>query len=304
MNPAVLVLLAAICFATTGTAQALGAADVHPLTLGAARIVLGGAVLAGALGVERMRRRAPVARPRGSRRSAALLVVAGSLGVAGYQPTFFTGTGENGVAVGTIVALGSAPIFTGLLEWAVLRTPPGRRWAYSTALAAVGVVFLSGVFALGGAAEGVRVTPLGLLASAGAGLCYGVYAVCGKLLLERGWTPAATMGAQFGVAAAVMLPVLLLADPAQLASGPVLLTVLWLGVITVAVAYTLFARGLRMLPAAQVSTLTLAEPATATVLGVVVLHEVLTPDAVIGLVVLLVAVLVLTVRRRGAVLAE
>jgi DME family drug/metabolite transporter len=298
VNPAVLVVLAAVCFATTGTAQALGAPDVDAVTLGAARIVLGGALLAGLLGVEWMRRRAPGPPQRGSRRSSTLLVLAGAVGVAAYQPTFFTGTSENGVAVGTIVALGSAPIFTGLLEWLVLRRAPGRRWAISTALAAVGVALLSGVFGLSGGV-GMQVTLLGLLASAGAGASYAVYAVCGKLLLERGWTPAATMAAHFGVGAALMLPVLLGADPGALASGPVLLVVLWLGVVTVALAYTLFARGLRLLPAAQVSTLTLIEPATATVLGVLVLHEVLTADAVLGLVVLLAAVLVLTLRRRS-----
>lgn len=297
VNPAVLVVLAAVCFATTGTAQALGAAEVDAVTLGAARIVLGGALLAGWLGIERLRRRAPAPPHRGSRRGTVLLVLAGAIGVASYQPTFFTGTRENGVAVGTIVALGSAPIFTGLLEWLLLRRAPGRRWAISTALAAVGVVLLSGLFGLSGGA-GVQVTPLGLLASAGAGASYAVYAVCGKLLLERGLTPAATMGAHFGVGAALMLPVLLGADPAALLVGSAPLVVLWLGVVTVAVAYTLFARGLRRLPAAQVSTLTLVEPATATVLGVLVLHEVLTVDAVLGLVVLLAAVLVLTVRGR------
>lgn len=303
MNPALLVVLAAVCFGTTGTAQALGAADVSAVTLGAARIVLGGALLAALVGLDRMRRR-PASAPRtGSRLGSALLVLAGAVGVAAYQPTFFTGTAENGVAVGTIVALGSAPIFTGLLEWIILRAAPGRRWAVSTALAAVGVVLLSGVFAIGGG-DAVRITVPGLLASAGAGLSYAVYAVCGKLLLERGWSPVATMGAQFGGAAVLMLPVLVASDPGSLLTGPALLVVAWLGLITVALAYTLFSRGLRLLPAAQVSTLTLIEPATATVLGVLVLHEVLTPDAVLGLAVLLAAVLVLTVRRRGIVLAE
>jgi drug/metabolite transporter, DME family len=39
------VLLAALCFATTGTAQALGPDDTDPVGVGAARILVGGALL-------------------------------------------------------------------------------------------------------------------------------------------------------------------------------------------------------------------------------------------------------------------
>ncbi|PPH39177.1 EamA family transporter [Rathayibacter sp. AY1E3] len=280
------VLLAAVCFGTTGTAQALGAAGVDPLLLGAARIVLGGALLAALLGVEALRRRSRSLPTR----AVVLLVVLGAVGVAAYQPAFFTGTAQNGVAVGTIVALGSAPAFTGLLEWLVLRTTPSPRWFASTALAAVGVVLLSG-----GGSGGVTLP--GLAASAGAGASYALYAVCGKLLLERGLSPVAAMGAQFGAAALLALPFLLLGDPSRLSGS--IPAALWLGVVTVAVAYTFFARGLRVLPAATVSTLTLLEPATATLLGVAVLGERLTAGAVLGVAVLVAAVLLLAVRGRG-----
>src|SRR4051794_41580556 len=41
-----LVLAAALCFATTGTAQELGPAGLEPVAVGAARIAVGGALLA------------------------------------------------------------------------------------------------------------------------------------------------------------------------------------------------------------------------------------------------------------------
>ena len=44
MRPRLQVLLAAICFGTTGTAQAIGPA-ASPVAVGAARIVVGGALL-------------------------------------------------------------------------------------------------------------------------------------------------------------------------------------------------------------------------------------------------------------------
>ena len=38
-------VLAALCFATTGTAQALADVDASPLSVGAARILIGGGIL-------------------------------------------------------------------------------------------------------------------------------------------------------------------------------------------------------------------------------------------------------------------
>jgi drug/metabolite transporter, DME family len=48
---------------------------------------------------------------------------------------------------------------------------------------------------------------------------------------------------------------------------------LWLGAVPTALAYLLFARGLRLLRAGEVATLTLAEPVTAAALGALLLGE-------------------------------
>ena len=53
----------------------------------------------------------------------------------------------------------------------------------------------------------------------------------------------------------------------------ILAVVAWLGVATVALAYVLFGRGLLGVGVATAGTLTLAEPATAAVLGIVVVGE-------------------------------
>src|SRR3954449_1611657 len=95
------VLLAAVCFGTTGTAQALGPDGLAPAGVGAARILVGGALLVlvaillhGVRALTRVQ-----GRP-------ALVAAAG---VAVYQLAFFAAVRDTGVAVGTIVALGSAP---------------------------------------------------------------------------------------------------------------------------------------------------------------------------------------------------
>ncbi|WP_208006945.1 EamA family transporter, partial [Aeromicrobium phragmitis] len=107
--------------ATSGVAVLSGVFDagstIDPVGLlgslgaGLARILVGGGLLAAFAWLTSGRSRtAPTP-------AVLALAVVGALGVLAYQPTFFLGTEANGVAVGTVVALGSAPVLTGLLEW-------------------------------------------------------------------------------------------------------------------------------------------------------------------------------------------
>lgn len=274
MLPALAVLAAALCFATTGTAQALAGVDASPLAVGAARIVVGGGIL-GIIALLRARRLPKTPAAKGP---TALLVAVGAAGVLAYQPLFFLGTRENGVAIGTVVALGSAPIATGIVDAVRSRRLPSGRWMLATAVALAGVVLVSGV--TGGA---VALAPGGLLASAGAGMSYALYTVCGKALIERGWDSTRVMGTVFGTAAVASVPVLLAAGTSWMLTPDGLALTLWLGIVTTAVAYLLFGWGLARLTAVTVSTLTLAEPLGATILGLVVLHEQLTAVSAVGL---------------------
>lgn len=297
MLPALAVLAAALCFSTTGTAQALAGVDASPLAVGAARIVVGGGIL-GLLAL--LRRRSPEAQqaPTASSTKTATLVALAAIGVLAYQPLFFLGTRENGVAIGTVVALGSAPIATGIVDAVRLRRLPSPRWMLATAIALAGVVLVSGV--TGGS---IALAPSGLLASVGAGMSYALYTVCGKALIERGWDSTRVMGTIFGVAAVASLPVLLIAGASWLLTPNGLALALWLGLVTTTVAYLLFGWGLGRLTAVTVSTLTLAEPLAATLLGLFVLHEQLTPVGALGLALIAVGLAVVSVpsRKREAV---
>src|SRR4051812_8147369 len=127
------ILVAAVLFGTTGTAQALGPAGLSPLSVGAARVVIGGGVL-GVLAL---------ARPRAVARMSPALVVCAGAAVAAYQLTFFEAVHRAGVAVGAVVAIGSGPVAAGALERALGDAWPGRRWLAATALAIGGIVALS-----------------------------------------------------------------------------------------------------------------------------------------------------------------
>ena len=257
-----LVLASAVLFGTTGTAQALGPA-ANAVEVGAARIAVGGAALVAVALVAEARK----GQARGDRglSGAAVLVSAG--GVAAYQLCFFAALAGTGVAVGTIVALGSAPAFTGLLSWLSGGRRPGARWLAATLLAVAGCALL--VLPDGATA----VAPLGVSLALGAGASYALYTVSSKALLDAGHPPARVMALAFGLGGLALVPVLVLGDSGWLTSPAGLALAAYLGLVPTTLAYGLFARGLRRLAPPTVATLTLAEPLTAALLGVVVLGE-------------------------------
>jgi DME family drug/metabolite transporter len=196
--------------------------------------------------------------------------------MAVYQVTFFAGTRVNGVAVGTIVTLGSAPLAAGLFEWLIRRRRPNRSWLLATSLAVVGVVLLSG-----GAGNADLA---GLALSITAGVSYALELVLMKIVLNRGWSSSDAVSWVMGLAAVMSVPVLFTTDAAWLATPRGAAVTGWLALGTIVVSYQLLARGLGGLPAATVTTLTLAEPATATLLGLLVVGERLTATGLAGII--------------------
>ena len=69
--------------------------------------------------------------------------------------------------------------------------------------------------------------------------------------------------------------------------------VLWLGIVATALAYTLYGFGLSHLKASNASTLVLAEPVTATILSVTVLHNQLSITSWCGVLLVIVGLLYL-----------
>jgi DME family drug/metabolite transporter len=316
--------VAAILFGTTGTARALGP-DVSPLGVGASRIAVGAALLAIVAAALARRNARPDAtraadpgdttlpadpgettRPASAPAPASLrapapvphpwsakAVLIGGAGVGGYQLAFFAAVADTGVAVGTVVALGSAPVFTGILSRVTQGVRLDARWAACTALATAGVAVL-----VTSSGSNATVSPLGVALALGAGAGYATYTVAAKRLLDHGHAPEAVMARTFGTGALILLPVIPATGFSALATAPAITEALYLGAIPTALAYVLFARGLRHLPTAEVATLTLAEPLTAAALGTIVLGEQLAATAALGAAMVLGGLAALAVKPR------
>lgn len=276
-----LVLAAAVCWGTTGTAQAFAPAGATPLAVGAVRLAIGGtALLWLALGRRRLH--------RGNWRPAP--TAAAIIGIALYQICFFAAVRATGVAAGTVVAIGSAPILAGLIGLIFLGERPTLRWMVATLFAVAGCTLL-----VTGGGE-LTINPVGILLALGAGGSYAAYSAASKSLLRSHHPDAVNAVAFFG-GALLLAPLLLFVDLSWLATPRGLAVALELGLVATTLAYVLYLRGLTLIPTATAVTLALMEPLVAATLGVVVLGERLTPVAWAGVALLLAGLAILTVRR-------
>lgn len=271
-----MVLAAGVLWGTTGTAQAFAPANASPLAVGSVRLLVGGtALLLLALARRQLQPRSWPWLP----------TLAAIAGIALYQLCFFAAVARTGVAVGAIVAIGSAPMFAGVLGLR-MGERPGGRWLVATFLAVTGCALL---VTSGG---DVPIDLIGVLLALGAGASYAGYTAASRALLRRQPADAVAAVAFFG-GALLLAPLLFFVDLRWLTETRGLLVALELGLVATMLAYVLYVRALRTVPAATAVTLTLVEPLTAATLGIVVLGERLSPVALAGIGLLLAGLLIL-----------
>jgi drug/metabolite transporter, DME family len=259
-----LIALAAASWGTTGSVTTILVQrhGAEPLVIGVARMVVAAALLLAA------------ARLAG----ASLRIARADLGrcllmgicMAAFQAAYFTAVVMTGIAVTALLAICSAPLMIAMLAAAVLGERLSVRIAIALGLGVAGTALLVAGPA-GGLAVGPRLAGGAVLALT-AGLAYALYVITAKVSLARS-APLPLTALSFTAAALVMLPVLAwsTAPLEQLARGwPWLL---YLGSVTTAGAYAAYTSGLRRVPAAVAGIVTLLEPLTATLLGVLAFGE-------------------------------
>nr|WP_319491103.1 EamA family transporter [uncultured Desulfobacter sp.] len=272
------VLLAAVLWGTTGSAQAFAPASAHPIAIGTLRMIIGGSLLFTAAIFKKR-----LVFKNINKRAMLLAVVP----MAAYQPTFFLGVKLTGVAIGTVIALGSAPVFTGLFQW-VKGKKPGKNWIISTVISILGCVML-----FSGQGQ-IKVNLNGAVLALGAGLSYAVYVQASQKLLENS-SVAAVNGIVFFLSGLILLPTLLFYDLTWLSTLRGIAVVSQLGIVATAIAYSLFAYGLTKIPPTDAVTLTLAEPLTAAMLGIFLIKEQLTSISLLGMFFLFIGLLLTSI---------
>lgn len=256
------------------------------VTIGLYRVVVAALVVAllfggRALAVARQALRAhPVA-----------LVLSGA-GFGAYQALYFVGVQDVGVSVSTLVSLGIAPVAltAGAALW--------RRRMPQRGAVAVLVCAVAGLALVCLRTDSGLPAPhplLGVLASVASGLGYAAITALSRRMSRQ--DPLVLTGVTSVVGAAVLVPFALAAGTAAPRDGVADGWLLYIGVVPTVVAYWLFYRGLRSTASEVAGVLTLLEPLTAALLAALVLHEALTPWALAGGALMLVAVAALYLRR-------
>lgn len=172
----------------------------------------------------------------------------------------------------------------------------GERFTAKKFLALV-LSFL-GCALVSGVAGGISISVSGLLYGLGAGFGYSLYTIFSRAALQRGYT-ASTIN--FYSCLFASLGVLLIWQPqgqvfAALSRPEAWIWCVVFGVLTCFLPYFLYTYGLTGMENGKAAVVASIEPVVASVLGVVVFHEVLTPAMVVGIALVLVAIAVLNHR--------
>jgi DME family drug/metabolite transporter len=268
MHPTMGVVAASVLFGTSGTARSFLPDDAPSLGIAAMRLLIGAVPLM--LFAFFMHRRS-------FKRPNRQIVFAGcAMGL--FQVLFFQSISLTGVAVGTMVTIGSGPIVATAVECVTSRK---ISWTMASGVA-VALAGLS-ILVLGSSpADGGDLSLQGIVSGVGAGACYAAYTHISKGLLTGGWSGAWVMAQSFSVSALICSAFLFTVPMQWLSSSQSVVTVLYLGIATIAVPYLLYAISLARLTSAVVVTLTLIEPVTATVLGAFFLDENITMVSWLG----------------------
>lgn len=282
--PYIFVLLAAMLWGTVGTTQTFLQEGVSSISVAAVRSGIGGGLL---LIISLFMKKIHF------KKWSWKWTILAALTIALFQCFFFTSVRFTGVAVGTVVTIGSSPVFSGFVEWIFWKRKPTRVWAIATTLAIIGCILL---FVNKGEAT---VDPIGVAFSLCAGLMFALYTNCSKQLTEREETlPSVAM--TFTICAIMLIP--FAKDGVHwVANGENLWPMLFMGLAATSLAYILFLAGLEKISSSSAVTLSLAEPLTATLLGVFLVGEYLSVTSWIGVALLLGGIIVLTYSSRKTI---
>lgn len=248
-------LVSCLLFSVTGTLQQLAPEGHTPVVITEVRMLIGSlTILAWCL----LNHRLP------SNWSAVpwkpMLIAVAS--VLLYQLLFFYSVEEVGVAVGSVVAIATTPLWAAAVAFILFKKRPSGFWVFATALAIVGVFLINA----GGGLQSQRID-WRLLLPIAAGLCYGVEIIAVGKVVEK-INPETTMLLEMGLVAILLFPVIFFFPTEWVFTTRGILVSLGLGVVTAGIAYPCFTYGIKYTSPIVASTLALTEPLMAAALGI------------------------------------
>ncbi|MFM9275600.1 DMT family transporter [Pseudarthrobacter sp. NKDBFgelt] len=287
---ALCVVAASVLWGTTGTAATF-APSVSPLAIGAVAMGIGG-LLQALYAANAITGQWPGLLDRWR------LVTLGAAAVAVYPLAFYSSMRLSGVAVGTVVSIGSAPVAAALIERLADGKHLTRRWMAGALLGVSGAALLSFAGHAPAGSPGNSWTSLaGIALGLLAGATYALYSWAAHRLITGGLSSRAAMGAVFGLGGLLLMPVLAVTGRPLVESWVNFSVGAYMALVPMFAGYVLFGWGLARIRASTATGISLLETVVAAGLAVLVVGERLPPHGWLGAVVVIVSLFVLTPRQ-------
>lgn len=252
--------LGSLCASTTGLTQAFTPESATPLSIGGVRLLSGGffLLLLGLITKKLPNFKTIPKKP----------VIWATLSLILYQLCFFVVCKKIGVAVGSVVAIGSVPIVVGFFAWLLLKEKPTKIWYIATFFMLVGLVALG----LSNAGDNLNFNIFGIVLAVIAGCGYGLFLVFIKPALE-GNGSVEIMIIVFILGGILMLPIVFSQPMDWIFTIRGMLCILNWGGITAALAFFLILYGMKTTPVNVAGALSITEPFCAALWGILILNE-------------------------------
>ncbi|MDF1763066.1 MAG: EamA family transporter [Oleibacter sp.] len=260
------VFIASVLWGTTGTAASF-IPEVSPVAIGAFAMTLGGLLLVITAHINLLKDKQRL-------RSQLSVIFLGGLSVAVYPLAFYSSMRFSGVAIGTLISIASAPFFTVLLERFISKKPIRIQWIVSFMFGVVGVALL----ALGkvddlALSQSQSLKYWGIILGLIAGLTYGMYSWSARQMIETGISSNSAMASMFGIAALLLLPVLILTGSNLFSDVSHTMVAFYMAIIPMFLGYLCFGYGLKSIAASKATLITLLEPVVATFFAIMIVDE-------------------------------
>lgn len=210
-----------------------------------------------------------------------------------YPLAFYSSLSFAGIAIGTVITVGSAPLFAALLEYFYDQKKLSIKWLVSFILGITGIIFLF----LGDSTQNqiadIFNRIIGVCLGIIAGITYAIYSWIAKKLIGKGVDARATMGIVFGASALILLPTLFFTGSNLLNYSVNWGVAVYLAVIPMFLGYFLFSVGLKKIATSKAITLSLFEPFVATLLAIFVVGEHLSLMGYLGLTLIFICIFLL-----------
>lgn len=278
------IILAAVLWGTSGAAQTYAPVNASPAVLGTFRILIAGIfITVSALARNEIKDFKSFFTP--------VLFLTGFC-QAMFQFCYFSAINLTGVAAGVMVAIGSSPLFAGVLGKVFDKEHLNFRWYLSTFTAVAGLICLTK-----GENGSVSMDPLGIILALGAGFSYALFSLAAKRIMDVR-SEDSVIGISFIIGSLYMTPFFFFHPLSWIISSSGILIILYLGIISAGISYMFYGRGLKTVKISTVGTLTLAEPLTAALLGIFVINEALTMISGFGMILIFVSQIIIVFNSR------